>query len=62
MPDQPDLLELDPAVIQSRARADAARIRAAYHYRGRQQIGDGEATPAQVRAYLTARREMLGKD
>lgn len=61
MPEQHDLLDLDPVVIQSRARADAARIRAAYRRRGRQQIGKGEATPAQVKAYLDALRGILGE-
>ncbi len=61
MPEQHDLLDLDPVVIQSQARADAARIRAAYRRRGRQQIGKGEATPAQVKAYLDALRGILGE-
>ena len=62
MPDQPDFLatDLDPELIQSRARADASRIRAAYRRRGRRQAIEGEAKPAQVRAYLDALREILG--
>ena len=53
--------ELDVETIQSRAKADAARIRAAYRRRGRQQIGKGKATPAQVKAYLDALRGILGE-
>ena len=53
--------ELDAEPIQLRAKADARRIRAAYRRRGRQQIGKGEATPAQVKAYLDALRGILGE-
>ena len=53
--------ELDAETIQLRAKADARRTRAAYRRRGRQQIGKGEATPAQVKAYLDALRGILGE-
>ena len=59
MPEQHDLL--DPEIIEARARRDAQRIREAYRRRGRRQVVEGEAKPAQVRAYLEALREILGE-
>lgn len=55
---QPDLI--DRHAIQAQAKRDAARIRAAYRRRGRKQATGSEPSPAQVREYLDALRELLG--
>jgi hypothetical protein len=51
---------IDSHAIQAQAKRDAARIRAAYARRGRKQATGGEPSPAQVREYLKALRELLG--
>jgi hypothetical protein len=52
---------IDSHAIQAQAKRDADRLREWYRHRGRKQATGGEPSPAQVREYLKALRELLGE-